>query len=84
MVLEMGAGDWEQCCDHAWEHEPWALLETETYRFVFRYGASLRKSVKKMEITQHSKYVCTFCGKTSVKRHSVGIWDCKSCKRTVA
>ena len=28
-----------------------------------RYGASLRKSVKKMEITQHSKYLCTFCGK---------------------
>ncbi|KAK7712491.1 60S ribosomal protein L43 [Diaporthe eres] len=48
------------------------------------YGASLRKSVKKMEITQHARYVCTFCGKTTVKRHSVGIWDCKSCKRTVA
>ena len=28
-----------------------------------RYGASLRKTVKKMEITQHSKYTCTFCGK---------------------
>ncbi len=28
-----------------------------------RYGASLRKTVKKMEITQHAKYVCTFCGK---------------------
>jgi ribosomal protein eL43 len=49
-----------------------------------RYGASLRKQVKKMEITQHARYVCTFCGKTSVKRHSVGIWDCKSCKKTVA
>ncbi|TQS38457.1 hypothetical protein Golomagni_01036, partial [Golovinomyces magnicellulatus] len=48
------------------------------------YGASLRKQVKKMEITQHAKYVCTFCGKTNVKRHSVGIWDCKSCKKTVA
>ena len=28
-----------------------------------RYGASLRKMVKKMEITQHSKYTCVFCGK---------------------
>ena len=37
-----------------------------------------------MEITQHAKYVCTFCGKTTVKRHSVGIWTCKSCKKTVA
>lgn len=25
-----------------------------------------------------------FCGKSSVKRHSVGIWDCKSCKKVVA
>ncbi|KAL5351372.1 60S ribosomal protein L43 [Pseudogymnoascus australis] len=49
-----------------------------------RYGASLRKQVKKMEITQHARYVCTFCGKTTVRRHSVGIWDCKSCKKTVA
>lgn len=47
------------------------------------YGASLRKQVKKIEIQQHSKYTCTFCGKVTVKRHSVGIWDCKSCKKTV-
>lgn len=53
-------------------------------RIVIRYGASLRKQVKKMEITQHAKYACTFCGKTTVKRHSVGIWTCKSCKKTVA
>lgn len=31
-----------------------------------RYGASLRKMVKKMEVTQHSKYTCTFCGKVSL------------------
>jgi hypothetical protein len=30
-----------------------------------RYGASLRKTVKKMEVSQHSKYVCSFCGKVS-------------------
>ncbi|RCI16911.1 hypothetical protein L249_2183 [Ophiocordyceps polyrhachis-furcata BCC 54312] len=48
------------------------------------YGASLRKQVKKMEVTQHAKYVCTFCGKTTVRRHSVGIWNCKSCKRSIA
>jgi ribosomal protein eL43 len=48
------------------------------------YGASLRKQVKKMEITQHAKYTCTFCGKTTVRRHSTGIWNCKSCKRTIA
>lgn len=31
-----------------------------------RYGASLRKMVKKMEITQHAKYTCSFCGKVCV------------------
>lgn len=30
-----------------------------------RYGSSLRKMVKKIEITQHKKYVCYFCGKVS-------------------
>lgn len=28
-----------------------------------RYGASLRKQVKKIEISQHAKYTCMFCGK---------------------
>ncbi|CAG5133539.1 unnamed protein product, partial [Candidula unifasciata] len=27
-----------------------------------RFGASLRKTVKKTEVTQHSTYTCTFCG----------------------
>merc|ERR1712006_72091 len=49
-----------------------------------RYGASLRKVVKKMEISQHAKYQCSFCGKDTVKRTVVGIWHCKACKKTVA
>ncbi|GAB6030593.1 60S ribosomal protein L37A [Chamberlinius hualienensis] len=49
-----------------------------------RYGASLRKMVKKMEITQHGKYTCTFCGKETMKRKVVGIWTCKACRKTVA
>mmetsp|Transcript_38096 Transcript_38096/g.81980 ORF Transcript_38096/g.81980 Transcript_38096/m.81980 type:complete len:94 (+) Transcript_38096:35-316(+) len=49
-----------------------------------RYGSSLRKVVKKLEISQHAKYECPFCGKISVKRHSVGIWDCKTCKKRMA
>ncbi|KAL6869442.1 60S ribosomal protein L43 [Amphichorda felina] len=48
------------------------------------YGASLRKQVKKMEITQHAKYTCTFCGKVTVRRQAVGIWNCRGCKRTIA
>ncbi|TCD71858.1 60S ribosomal protein L43 [Steccherinum ochraceum] len=55
-----------------------------TGKYGVRYGASLRKQVKKMEITQHARYTCTFCGKDSVKRQAVGIWHCKSCKKVVA
>ena len=31
-----------------------------------RYGASLRKQIKKTEVSQHSKYLCSFCGKVSL------------------
>jgi len=49
-----------------------------------RYGASLRKQIKKIEVSQHSKYLCDFCGKYSVRRQAVGIWKCKSCGKVVA
>eukprot|EP00516_Mucochytrium_quahogii_P004202 CAMPEP_0203745166 /NCGR_PEP_ID=MMETSP0098-20131031/995_1 /ASSEMBLY_ACC=CAM_ASM_000208 /TAXON_ID=96639 /ORGANISM=" , Strain NY0313808BC1" /LENGTH=55 /DNA_ID=CAMNT_0050632873 /DNA_START=235 /DNA_END=399 /DNA_ORIENTATION=- len=39
-----------------------------------RYGASLRKTIKRMEVSQHSKYTCQFCGKDAMKRTAVGIW----------
>ncbi|KAK2865401.1 60S ribosomal protein L43 [Arthroderma sp. PD_2] len=55
-----------------------------TGKYGVRYGASLRKQVKKMEVTQHARYICTFCGKNSVKRTAVGIWECRSCQKTVA
>ncbi|RMZ74311.1 60s ribosomal l43 [Pyrenophora seminiperda CCB06] len=44
-----------------------------TGKYGTRYGASLRKQVKKME-----------CGKNSVKREAVGIWNCRSCRKTTA
>uniref|UniRef100_A0AAQ5XF86 Large ribosomal subunit protein eL43 n=1 Tax=Amphiprion ocellaris TaxID=80972 RepID=A0AAQ5XF86_AMPOC len=36
-----------------------------------RYGASLRKMVKKIEISQHAKYTCSFCGKVRTERNTV-------------
>lgn len=33
-----------------------------------RYGASLRKQIKKIEITQHAKYTCGFCGQQHRQR----------------
>ncbi|XP_037069150.1 60S ribosomal protein L37a-like [Pollicipes pollicipes] len=50
-----------------------------TGKYGTRYGASLRKKVKKIEISQHAKYVCSFCGKESMKRTVVGIWKCHGC-----
>jgi len=49
-----------------------------------RYGASLRKQVKKMEVTQHAVYTCPFCGKDAVKRQVTGVWHCKGCSKTTA
>ena len=48
------------------------------------YGASLRKMVKKVGISQHAKYTCSFCGKTAMKRRAVGTWHCGSCVGTAA
>mmetsp|Transcript_69 Transcript_69/g.95 ORF Transcript_69/g.95 Transcript_69/m.95 type:complete len:95 (-) Transcript_69:20-304(-) len=55
-----------------------------TGKYGTRYGSTLRKLVKKIEVSQHSTYRCVFCGKDSVKRTCVGIWTCKSCRKTVA
>ncbi|KAG6390485.1 hypothetical protein SASPL_148220 [Salvia splendens] len=37
-----------------------------------------------MEVSQHSKYFCEFCGKYAVKRQAVGIWGCKDCGKVKA
>ncbi|WEJ93793.1 60S ribosomal protein L43 [Yamadazyma tenuis] len=55
-----------------------------TGKFGVRYGSSLRKQTKKMEVQQHARYDCSFCGKRAVKRGAVGIWSCGSCRKTVA
>merc|ERR1712083_122457 len=49
-----------------------------------RYGASIRKVVKKFKITQRAKYVSPFSGKESVKRVATCIWNCKSTNRKIA
>merc|ERR1712000_803964 len=55
-----------------------------TGKYGTRYGASLRKQVKKIEISQHARYTCSFCGKDTVKRESVGIWNCRGCGKQIA
>mmetsp|Transcript_15849 Transcript_15849/g.26838 ORF Transcript_15849/g.26838 Transcript_15849/m.26838 type:complete len:95 (+) Transcript_15849:48-332(+) len=55
-----------------------------TGKYGTRYGSTLRKLLRKIEVSQHGKYRCTFCGKTNVKRVVVGIWKCGSCRKVVA
>lgn len=49
-----------------------------------RYGASLRKIVRKFETTQRAKYISPFSGKESVRRTAAGIWKCKSTNKKIA
>jgi len=57
-----------------------------TGKYGTRYGASLRKIVKKYEVQQRTKYHCQFCGKDNVRRVAGGIWKChsKTCNKTIA
>lgn len=55
-----------------------------TGKYGVRYGSSLRRQVKKLEVQQHATYNCSFCGKTCVKRGAAGVWSCSSCNRTIA
>lgn len=55
-----------------------------TGKYGVRYGSSLRRQCKKLEVQQHATYDCSFCGKKAVKRESTGIWKCSGCRKTVA
>ena len=37
------------------------------YKTHYSTNNSIRKVVKKVEISQHTKYTCSFCGKTKMK-----------------
>ncbi len=50
-----------------------------TGKFGTRYGRGVKVAFEKIERKQKIMYVCPSCKKTSVKRLSVGIWQCKKC-----
>ena len=52
-----------------------------TGKYGTRYRAMLRKLMRKIETSQHSKFCCVFCGKDSVCRTCVGFWHCKHCRK---
>ncbi|MDD5417392.1 MAG: 50S ribosomal protein L37ae [Candidatus Nanoarchaeia archaeon] len=48
-------------------------------RYGARYGIKLRKRVNEIERLQKSKHNCPKCRKSSVKRISVGLYECRKC-----
>ncbi|CAE6512547.1 unnamed protein product [Rhizoctonia solani] len=55
----------DQAHEKSWRHRKVRNGKLGVMVLPCRYGASLRKQVKKMEITQHARYTCTFCGKVT-------------------
>ncbi|MHA1231894.1 MAG: 50S ribosomal protein L37ae [Candidatus Helarchaeota archaeon] len=48
-------------------------------RYGTRYGATLRKRIRNIEIKSKSKFRCPLCRTRAVKRVSNGIWQCRKC-----
>ena len=50
-----------------------------TGRFGTRYGATIRKRVRKIDNSLKRKHQCPSCDSVKVKRVSIGIWQCYFC-----
>ncbi|MEM3364063.1 MAG: 50S ribosomal protein L37ae [Candidatus Micrarchaeia archaeon] len=48
-------------------------------KFHVRGGPKLRKAYVKIKRAKTARYACPACSKQSVKRVSVGMWECRSC-----
>nr|GMC89427.1 60S ribosomal protein L37a isoform X1 [Ipomoea batatas] len=84
-LAELGRGDWRLAVAGVGAFRTKRTKKAGIVgKYGTRYGASLRKQIKKMEVSQHSKYFCEFCGKYAVKRKAVGIWGCKDCGKVKA
>ncbi|XP_049628755.1 60S ribosomal protein L37a-like [Suncus etruscus] len=59
--------------------------ESKKVEIVGKYGVEFIYYLKKkeIEISHHTKYTCSFCGKTKMKKRAVAIWLCGSCMKTV-
>jgi len=56
--------------------------KTNIGRFGVRYGRTVRKRLGQIEIGVRRKHKCPDCGSATVKRVSVGIWNCRKCELT--
>jgi len=48
------------------------------------YGTNVRTKLIAVESKQRKKQICPFCKKSSAKRKSAGVWECKKCEKTFA
>lgn len=54
-------------------------------RFGARYGSSLRKKWKEIMEKRYSDVTCPFCkARVTMKRLSVGVWQCPKCETIFA
>ncbi|MFC2142998.1 hypothetical protein ACFLQN_01220 [Candidatus Aenigmatarchaeota archaeon] len=51
---------------------------------VVGYGKKVREKVRKVEITKKRKYKCPTCSRRTIKRKSMGVWECRKCKAKFA
>ena len=50
-----------------------------TGRFGTRYGATIRKRVRKIDSSLKITHECPSCNSIKIKRVSIGIWQCSFC-----
>ena len=48
-------------------------------KFGPRYGLSVKKQIRSIDMNKKSRYACPRCSKNNVKRVSSGIWECRAC-----
>ncbi|HWG90986.1 MAG TPA: 50S ribosomal protein L37ae [Candidatus Thermoplasmatota archaeon] len=48
-------------------------------RFGTRYGVSIRRRIREVEVRQKAEHACPGCGALRVARVSTGIWQCSKC-----
>lgn len=47
-----------------------------------RYGSTVRKRQVKVLTELRKAHKCPHCGSMSVRRESVGVWECRKCRLT--
>ncbi|MDH5703511.1 MAG: 50S ribosomal protein L37ae [Aigarchaeota archaeon] len=53
-------------------------------RYGPRYGATLRKKALGIEKRYKATYTCQQCGRPTVRKRNIGVWQCSKCGYTFA